>query len=100
MLAAPPQTLQAPSPHSSIGDEFNSLQILALDSSLNQCLFFFLLFIFHRSVAVPPVVPDLLSDDDSTHFDDIPDPDSGEEFFPTPKVGFEVSLRHIMLWHI
>ena len=37
-------------------------------------------------VAVPPVVPELLSDDDATHFDDIPEPDSGEEFFPIPKV--------------
>lgn len=35
--------------------------------------------------AVPPVVPELLSDDDATHFDDIPEPDSGEEFFPIPK---------------
>ncbi|KAJ7375003.1 Rho-associated protein kinase 2 [Desmophyllum pertusum] len=35
--------------------------------------------------AVPPVVPELASDDDYSHFDDIPDPDSGEEFFPTPK---------------
>ena len=38
------------------------------------------------SAAVPPVVPELLSDDDATHFDDIPEPDSGEEFFPIPKV--------------
>jgi len=37
-------------------------------------------------VAVPPVVPELSSDDDYSHFDDIPEPDSGEEFFPTPKV--------------
>lgn len=37
-------------------------------------------------VAVPPVVPELFSDDDATHFDDIPEPDSGEEFFPIPKV--------------
>lgn len=36
--------------------------------------------------AVPPVVPELASDDDYSHFDDIPEPDSGEEFFPTPKV--------------
>lgn len=35
--------------------------------------------------AIPPVVPELSSDDDATHFDDIPEPDSGEEFFPTPK---------------
>lgn len=35
--------------------------------------------------AIPPVVPELSSDDDTTHFDDIPEPDSGEEFFPTPK---------------
>ncbi|KAL9980422.1 hypothetical protein ACROYT_G009010 [Oculina patagonica] len=35
--------------------------------------------------AVPPVVPELSSDDDYSHFDDIPEPDSGEEFFPTPK---------------
>lgn len=37
-------------------------------------------------IAIPPVVPELFSDDDATHFDDIPEPDSGEEFFPTPKV--------------
>lgn len=37
-------------------------------------------------VAVPPVVPELSSDIDYSHFDDIPEPDSGEEFFPTPKV--------------
>ena len=36
------------------------------------------------------MVPELISDDDATHFDDIPEPDSGEEFFPTPKVGFRV----------
>ena len=36
--------------------------------------------------AIPPVIPELKSDDDATHFDDIPEPDSGEEFFPTPKV--------------
>lgn len=35
--------------------------------------------------AVPPVVPELSSDDDYSHFDDIPEPDSGEEFFPIPK---------------
>ena len=34
------------------------------------------------------MVPELASDDDYSHFDDIPDPDSGEEFFPTPKVLF------------
>lgn len=38
------------------------------------------------NTAIPPVVPELSSDDDTTHFDDIPEPDSGEEFFPTPKV--------------
>ena len=38
------------------------------------------------------MVPELISDDDATHFDDIPEPDSGEEFFPTPKVGFRVPL--------
>ena len=41
--------------------------------------------------AVPPVVPELSSDDDYSHFDDIPEPDSGEEFFPTPKVCLKCS---------
>ncbi|XP_048581823.1 rho-associated protein kinase 2 isoform X3 [Nematostella vectensis] len=35
--------------------------------------------------AVPPVVPELNSDDDTSNFDDIPEPDAGEEFFPVPK---------------
>ena len=46
----------------------------------------FINFFYSFDTAVPPVVPELFSDDDATHFDDIPDPDSGEEFFPTPKV--------------
>lgn len=36
--------------------------------------------------AIPPVVPELSSDDDTSNFDDIPEPDAGEEFFPIPKV--------------
>ena len=32
------------------------------------------------------MAPELSSDDDTTNFDDIPEPDSGEKFFPTPKV--------------
>ena len=43
--------------------------------------------------AVPPVVPELSSDDDYSHFDDIPEPDSGEEFFPTPKVCLKWSVN-------
>ena len=46
------------------------------------------------------MVLEFFSDDDATNFDDVPDPDSGEEFFPTPQVGFEVSPVHVMLWHI
>lgn len=38
------------------------------------------------------MVPELSSDDDTTHFDDIPEPDSGEEFFPTPKVRDSVMI--------
>jgi len=36
--------------------------------------------------AIPPVVPELSGDDDTSNFDDIPEPDAGEEFFPIPKV--------------
>ena len=35
--------------------------------------------------AVPPVVPELIGDDDSSNFDDIPEPETGEEFFAPPK---------------
>ena len=45
------------------------------------------------TTAIPPVVPELSSDDDTTHFDDIPEPDSGEEFFPTPKVRDSVLVQ-------
>ena len=47
--------------------------------------------------AVPPVVPELSSDDDYSHFDDIPEPDSGEEFFPTPKVCLKWSVNRSKL---
>lgn len=46
------------------------------------------------------MVPELCSDDDATHFDDIPEPDSGEEFFPTPKVTCEnapLNTSHFMI---
>ena len=39
--------------------------------------------------AVPPVVPELLGDDDTSNFDDIAEPDGVEEFFPTPKVSVQ-----------
>lgn len=35
--------------------------------------------------AVPPVVPDLVSDTDTSNFDDIEKDDSPDETFPEPK---------------
>nr|XP_058957000.1 rho-associated protein kinase 2-like [Pocillopora verrucosa] len=35
--------------------------------------------------ATPPVVPELASDDDYSNFDDISDPNSGEEFLQPPE---------------
>ena len=35
--------------------------------------------------AVPPVVPELSGDDDTSNFDDIEKDDSHEETFPVPK---------------
>ena len=57
------------------------MNILASDM-FTFCCFAIILFM----TAVPPVVPELASDDDYSHFDDIPEPDTGEEFFPIPKV--------------
>lgn len=34
---------------------------------------------------MPPVVPDLAGDDDTSNFDEVENEDSPEESFPTPK---------------
>ena len=41
---------------------------------------------FHPFVEVAPVVPDLDSDIDTTNFDEIADPEGGEETFAVTKV--------------
>eukprot|EP00794_Sanderia_malayensis_P004823 gene4823-5455_t len=55
---------------------------------------------------VAPVVPELIGDADTSNFDDIPDPDGGEETFETtqafagnhlPFIGFTFSKEHQML---
>ena len=43
-----------------------------------------ILFCFYAAVA--PVVPELQGDDDTSNFDDIADPDGGDEGFELPKV--------------
>lgn len=56
--------------------------------------------------AVPPVVPELMSDDDTSNFDDIDKDDTTEESFPVPKafagnnmpfVGFTYSSDYQLL---
>ena len=46
--------------------------------------------------AVPPVVPELLGDDDTSNFDDIAEPDGVEEFFPTPKVSVQPLMQLVL----
>uniref|UniRef100_A0A1B6L2N5 Rho-associated protein kinase let-502 n=1 Tax=Graphocephala atropunctata TaxID=36148 RepID=A0A1B6L2N5_9HEMI len=55
---------------------------------------------------VPPVVPELSGDDDTSHFDDVEKDESPEESFPTPKafsgnhlpfVGFTYSRDYMLL---
>ena len=64
------------------------------DRSKNEGINFFVRIIWHKllffkyfffSVGVPPVVPDLNGDDDTSNFDDIEIDDSPDENFPQPK---------------
>jgi len=58
------------------------------------------------SIGVPPVVPELTSDDDTSNFDDIEKDENTEESFPVPKafagnnmpfVGFTYSSDYQLL---
>lgn len=40
---------------------------------------------FYFIIGVPPVVPDLAGDDDTSNFDEVENEDTPDEIFPTPK---------------
>lgn len=66
---------------------------------------FYSSFLIQYRDCVPPVVPDLTSDDDTSHFEDVEN-DTPDENFPTPKafagnhlpfVGFTYSKDYQLL---